>query len=167
MQKTPEERFWSKVNLLEPTPKGCWLWTAAIDTPGYGAFIINGKKRNSHRIAYELTYGPIDRNMDIMHKCDVRLCCNPDHLVAGTRLQNVQDAQLKNRLACGTNVGSSKINEPMVRMIRHFALLGLGQAEIAKISGLNRKIIHDVVKGNTWAHVAPLDTVFEREVVAS
>ena len=34
----------------------------------------------------------------IMHTCDNRRCCNPDHLVGGTRHDNMLDAMRKGRL---------------------------------------------------------------------
>lgn len=37
LSKTPEERFWEKVN--KDGPNGCWVWTAGT-TRGYGAFEI-------------------------------------------------------------------------------------------------------------------------------
>jgi hypothetical protein len=44
-----------------------------------------------HRLAYELTYGfpPSDRLL--MHMCQNKWCCNPDHLRLGTSSENTQD----------------------------------------------------------------------------
>ena len=34
----------------------------------------------------------------ILHDCDNRRCCNPEHLRAGTHLENSRDAQSRGRL---------------------------------------------------------------------
>ena len=34
----------------------------------------------------------------ILHDCDNRRCCNPEHLRAGTHLENSRDAQARGRL---------------------------------------------------------------------
>lgn len=89
-----EERFWSKVNVGKKNE--CWEWVGAIDTPGYGAFKFDGKKYNSHRIAWYLTHSDFPNEL-VLHKCDNRLCCNPKHLFLGTYLDNAQDMVSKGR----------------------------------------------------------------------
>lgn len=58
---------------------------------GYGQ-IRPGDGRGAlrvHRAAYELANGPIPDGMQIDHLCRNRLCCNPDHLEAVTREENI------------------------------------------------------------------------------
>lgn len=45
---------------------------------------------SAHRVAYELTRGPIPAGMEIDHLCRVRSCVNPDHLEAVTRGENLR-----------------------------------------------------------------------------
>ena len=80
---------------------GHWLWTGVV-VKGYGktrheiAFApwsLNGKPRGgrqmaSHRVVYELLVGLIPDGLLIDHRCEVKLCCNPDHLEAVTRSVN-------------------------------------------------------------------------------
>ena len=82
----PNDRFWSKV-LPEPN-SGCWLWTAALDTKGYGQFGSSPVKR-AHRLSYEAIKGPIPAGLDLDHLCRVRCCVNPDHLEPVTRRENL------------------------------------------------------------------------------
>ena len=92
------------LDLCIPEPNsGCWLWTGAIATSGYGRVGVGYKSDGTrktgqaHRIAYEIFVGPIPRGMDVCHRCDVRPCINPDHLFIGTRLENVHDMMKKQR----------------------------------------------------------------------
>lgn len=74
-----EERFWAKVNKTAT----CWNWTASKDDDGYGHFLVkrNGKNYSdvAHRVAYELTHGPIPADKTTDHICHNRACVNPAH----------------------------------------------------------------------------------------
>lgn len=91
--------FWDKMD----KSGDCWLWTSNRLTNGYGQFTIKGRSKSpilTHRFAYELTYGPIPKGMHVCHKCDVKLCCNPDHLFLGTPADNANDCVRKGRRVC-------------------------------------------------------------------
>ena len=90
-------RFWAKVAIGD----GCWTWTAAITAFGYGVIQWQGKKRPAHRIAWELTYGPIPAGKWVLHKCDNPPCVRPDHLFLGTVIDNVADMVAKGRQVRG------------------------------------------------------------------
>jgi hypothetical protein len=51
----------------------------------------------AHRYAYAWLYGDIPGGMQVLHRCDVRLCVNPDHLFLGTQLDNMRDMCAKGR----------------------------------------------------------------------
>ena len=77
-----------------PEPNsGCWLWMGDVSPAGYGVLYLRGvsmgRKQYAHRVAHELFKGPIPKNLEIDHKCRVRCCCNPDHLEAVTRRENL------------------------------------------------------------------------------
>lgn len=83
---TLEPRFWAKV---KKTP-GCWVWTASTNSHGYGQFRVDGRMRRAHRVAWEMTNGPIPAGMSLDHRCANPLCVNPAHLRVTTRSQNMQ-----------------------------------------------------------------------------
>lgn len=82
---TAEERFWAKVEKQEG---GCWLWTGAITSHGYGQFKVDGRLVGAHRFAYELLVGPIPLGLTLDHLCRIRHCVNPSHLEAVTNREN-------------------------------------------------------------------------------
>lgn len=73
---------------ISVTPSGCWLWTGAANSKGYGQVGVRGVSRSTHRVAYELLVGPIPDGLQIDHLCRVRLCCNPSHLEPVTHMEN-------------------------------------------------------------------------------
>ena len=75
---------------------GCWLWLRSISSTGYGDFNRNYVHYQAHRYAYELYKGAIN-GMHVLHHCDVRACCNPEHLFLGTNLDNILDSSAKGR----------------------------------------------------------------------
>jgi len=88
------ERFWEKVDKTD----GCWLWTASRTTSGYGQFCpVGNVPRKAHRIAWELTYGPVPEGAHVLHRCDTPLCVRPDHLFLGDAAANVDDMWTKSR----------------------------------------------------------------------
>lgn len=93
-------RFWSYVN--QGQPEACWPWLRSTWRNGYGQFRVGrdvGQETwGAHRFAYTVSKGVIPDGLEVMHTCDVPRCCNPAHLVAGTRTDNMRDAARKGRL---------------------------------------------------------------------
>jgi hypothetical protein len=79
---------------------GCWIWESATQGE-YGCFTegprVARKCKQAHRVSWELHNGPIPDDMCVCHKCDVKLCVNPDHLFLGTHSDNMQDRSKKGR----------------------------------------------------------------------
>lgn len=97
-------RFWAKVSKQGPVPEHdpglgpCWIWTAG-KSEGYGVFsLYPDPPRRAHQISWDLHgMGDIASGLVIRHRCDVRACVNPDHLVLGTRADNNADTHERGR----------------------------------------------------------------------
>lgn len=157
------QNFWSKIKFGNPDE--CWEWqgglTSKIPKKGYGAFhipLMKGSIATAHRWLYVKLFGEIDKHIDVCHTCDNRKCCNPTHLWAGTRKQNIQDMWSKNRqsappLLIGEKHPSSKLTEEKVRLIKMKIANGKHQREIAKEFGVGQRTICAINVGFAWKHV--------------
>lgn len=90
------DRFWPRVD----KSGDCWLWTGARMKNGYGVVWLAepiGRMGLVHRVAWELTNGPIPDGLFACHRCDNPPCCNPDHLFLGTVRDNALDMVAKGR----------------------------------------------------------------------
>lgn len=76
---------------------GCHEWQGAKNSAGYGYVKIDHKVFRVHRLTYAIKNGAINPEQVIMHMCDNRICCNPDHLAAGSQKANMRDMISKNR----------------------------------------------------------------------
>jgi hypothetical protein len=155
-----EERLWEKVDRRGPDE--CWNWLGAISTHGYGEIRINQPRTMvlAHRLVYELCIGPIPENMLVCHRCDHKICCNPNHLFLGTSQDNIDDMWQKGRgkvhhqsINFGSTHGAAKLTEEKVLEIRRLSgqyptsLLGL-------MFGVSQSNISAVINRKTWKHVA-------------
>jgi hypothetical protein len=74
-------RFWARVEKLDD---GCWRWTGAINSDGYGIIEIDRKRTLVHRLSWTLHRGPIPPRLKVCHHCPLHACLNPDHLYLDT-----------------------------------------------------------------------------------
>lgn len=159
-----QERFWARVNKDGPvqlhtgTPgTPCWLWTGPPDWNGYGRFDVHGHLWRAHRLSFVLAYLMIPDGLNVLHKCDVRLCVRPDHLHAGTHAQNVQDRVARNRTSRheGEFFPQAKLTPDLVRQMRaqKAANPSLTTRKLAVEYGLARSSISCVLSGKRWKNV--------------
>ena len=150
----PVERFEQKF-IPEPM-SGCWLWTSGLFSNGYGQFSLNGSPVGAHRFSFETYVGPIGEGLYVCHKCDNRLCVNPEHLFLGTAQDNKLDCMAKGRVVQvrGEDQGSAKLTTEKVLAIRSLPTLPLALAkEYAAKWGVCWRTLYRVRQGVRWGHV--------------
>lgn len=143
-------RFWGK---LSKDVGSCWLWTAYRDAKGYGKVIIEKRVHYAHRIAWELTNGPIPSRLLVLHRCDIPACCNPEHLFLGTQGDNMKDMWTKGRHVPPNRRATAKLTVSDVIRIRELAATGMYQYVIAKQFGVSQTNVGQIVRRATWADV--------------
>lgn len=156
------DRFWSKVD--RRGPDDCWLYTGHLFAgSGYGSFCLptgktSGKSVGAHRLAYELSKGPIPQGLMVLHSCDVKQCCNPAHLRVGDGFDNMRDKAARGRQGKGFKKprftgalnNAAKLTEADVREI-------LAHAESSRLAairfGVSKSNIKSIRSGNSWKHL--------------
>src|SRR5262245_26673336 len=104
---------------VSPEPNsGCWLWSGARFTDGYGAFRFRGRQQKAHRVSFTLHRGEIPEDMQVCHTCDLKCCVNPEHLFLGSHADNMADRNRKGRQSAGTRQPRAKLTPTLVEAIR-------------------------------------------------
>ncbi len=156
--RTPRQirNFWRRVNKTE----GCWLWTGAPANVGYGAVYFEGRDQSTHRVSWQLAYGPIPDGLCVLHKCDIRLCVNPEHLFLGTKKDNTQDMMQKGRNRSnpprGERQHAAKLTEESVRSALARVAGGESQRSVARSLGVTEANVSAIIRGKSWRHVERL-----------
>jgi hypothetical protein len=151
------DHFWAKVDRRGHDE--CWPWLASRDSHNYGHISRPGNRNNlilAHRAAWELTHGQIPSELQVLHRCDNRPCCNPHHLFLGTNADNVADKVAKGRGVKGSLHPKSKLSENDVQMIRAtYADGAVTHRALARFFGVNSSTITNVLARKHWRHVGP------------
>lgn len=160
---------------LEPVPfSGCWIWMGATVSNGrkkaghqYGVIGKGGATARgngtllTHRASWIVFRGQIPHGMHVCHRCDVPLCCNPEHLFLGTQAENMADAASKGRLRAawksaavsGSKNPGAKLNETSVRAMRELRAAGWQYADLMEAFGVSYKQVYFICTGRSWAAV--------------
>lgn len=142
---------------LRVMPSGCWEFEGFCNPAGYGLIGAEAPSRKvvlTHRVAWEIVFGPIPDGLCVLHECDNPPCCNPAHLWLGTRGDNNRDRRAKGRQVnpCGEQHGRAKLTWEQVREIRADARTHL---TIAETYGVGETAIFKIKHGENWKEVAP------------
>ena len=153
----PWEYFCRKVRL--GGPDDCWEWRDAV-TNGYGAW-GHGAMSTAHRETYKLFNGAIPNGAWVLHRCNNKRCCNPDHLYAGTPKDNHDDrvkagaCRLKRTatVITGEKHYAALLTEQQVLEIRAAREAGVPGVELAKRYGVTPKHISKIHRRQIWRHL--------------
>ncbi|WP_247424170.1 HNH endonuclease [Ralstonia pseudosolanacearum] len=153
-------RLWSRVD-MSAGPDGCWRWLGGVNAKGYGQIrrepvgnATRGEKALTHRVAWELTRGPIPRGLHVCHRCDNPCCVNPSHLWLGTHADNLADMRVKGRAARGNRSGTARLESRQVQIIKRLLYLGHCSAlEVSTLLGVSPATIDAIRNQKTWEHV--------------
>lgn len=129
-----KQRFWSHVAIGDEND--CWHWTGGCSGVGYGQFkwgYENGKaiQINSHRVAWMLTNGLPQEGAWVLHTCDNRKCCNPNHLYLGDRYDNYKDMVNRKR----ARNASWPFTDGFVERVLDLRRQGIGKRALARYFG--------------------------------
>jgi len=144
-------------NVSKNAKTGCWNWTGSKFSAGYGYFksaALRKTAMNAHRASWIIHNGAIDSPRTlVLHKCDNRLCCNPDHLELGTHKTNMADCMARHRISRGNGRPNAKLTPAIVLDMRRMRREGGSWRSIARAFGISHSHASRVVSGESWAHV--------------
>lgn len=148
-QKLAQERLAKSV-----VPSGdCLIWNEGYAGNGYGKLRFKGVTVSAHRLAYLSTGAELLEQQHVRHTCDVKGCINVKHLLNGTALENEQDKKSRNRQAKGETVGTSKLTEAQVKVIKLRVQGTESYKRIGRDYGVTGRTIEFIAAGLTWSHL--------------
>jgi hypothetical protein len=154
--------------MYSPTTTPCILSDNKDLWDGYSRVTIkkaNGRSISvgEHRLMYAKSHNMSLADMKhlvVMHKCDVRNCVNPEHLILGTVAMNNKDKQDKGRNVthfvegnqfAKLGTGNTRLTEEQVIEIR--ARWQEAQTALAKEFNVTQAAISGILLRKTWKHI--------------
>lgn len=158
--KQTASSFWDKVDVDLEDQQNCWNWLGSCNNTGYGTVAVEGKVYVAHRVAAWYS-GLVDslaapkhkaEKGFVLHKCDNRKCCNPNHFFIGSYADNQLDAYRKKRRTQpkGAAHANAKLTAQQADEIRKRYAAGEYQVPLAKEYGVSQRAISLIVRGETY-----------------
>lgn len=144
------DRFWGRVNKTE----GCWEWRGPLHKLGYG--LVGHANLKAHRVAWELTNGPVPEGLLVRHMCHNPPCVRPDHLKLGTQKDNMADmyAAGRGRKATGTDNGNGKLTDEQVAEIRsRYVFRKVTHRMLAAEYGVSESLVEAICNGRARKNI--------------
>lgn len=133
---------------IKVNENGCWIPRNKPRQNGYVRVSFLGRRWYMHRLSHCAFIGSVDEGNDVCHKCDVRSCCNPEHLFQGSRKVNMMDAVSKGRQATGFQLPQTKLSDRDRDCILYLVNKGCEYPDIAKLFKVTRHTIGRVALDN-------------------
>lgn len=143
--------LWSRID--KRGDDECWPWLGPT-TKGRGMIKIWGTCRTEQvpRVVYRIKKGPLEIGQQACHACDNPSCCNPNHLFAGTQVDNMRDAVSKGRKQYGgTGSPNASFSVDVLRIVRGmpFVIPGM-QKSVSELLGVRRQTVYEARYGRTY-----------------
>ena len=128
----------------------CWIWSMGRQH-GYGVLQLEGKRITAHRLAWQLSNGPIPEGAHVLHKCNggngSHGCCNPNHLELGDSRRNAEY-----RIGKPTKT-AKRLSLEEAEKIRELLEDGKTVASLVETYGVSRQQIYNIKNGKSWASI--------------
>ena len=139
----------------------CWEFTETIDKhTGYGIFgyTYSGVScSHAHQVSMLVKRNGVGwGDLQVLHKCNNKICFNPQHLYLGSRMDNEIDKRYDGVNTCRGKpaVFSEEIVRKMRRIVRENAHVKGLKAKLVKtvmeITGVNRSHINRILRGEAY-----------------
>ena len=152
---TPET-FWAHVHKTDD----CWEWTGTALVRGYGVLRWGGQtdrpnpKTLAHRISYAFAHPDWSGEGCVLHRCDNRVCVNPDHLFVGTRADNIADMLAKGR-GPTNQVGEDNPRAKLTaELVREIYVDPLGEKAASRKYGIAASVVGGIRRHEIWRSVS-------------
>jgi HNH endonuclease len=119
----------------------CWIWQLSLNAKGYGKCRdATGQIALAHRFHYEQEHGPIPRDLQCDHLCQVPSCIRPDHIEPVPAAENVRRGRAT-KLTPEAVYEIRRSSEKQIVLARRY---GVGQGHISRIKN-----------NHTWREIDP------------
>lgn len=150
-EKLIENTIISEIQSLFVDDK-CLLWTKAKNCGNYGYFRVSNRIKGSHIWSYEVnTQTLVSEGFVVRHKCNVRLCCNFNHLEIGTQKNNSLDC-----INTSSNSSISSIDK-VIEIRSTYLIDNLTRKERCEKYYLKNNILRNIENYKTFSHVLVCD----------
>ena len=138
-----DKKFWRYVD--KKSIDECWIWTGRKDKDGYGSIRDGKLNRRAHRVSYELNIASIPNGKMIRHSCNNPSCVNPNHLLPGTQVENMQDRKDAGNEPIGEHHQNHKFSDNIIRQIKAFRGT---YKEISNIFNISESQVGNIKRGD-------------------
>ncbi len=144
---TEAEVYTQLISNIITNDDGCWLWQGPYLPNGYGRTTRYQYEQKVHRVSFILFKGDIPAGMVIRHTCDIKHCCNPEHLLLGTDSDNKRDAVERGLLTPPIGRALKITNEQVIKIRELHATGEYTITDLALQFYISRRQINRILTG--------------------
>jgi len=75
----------------------------------HGKVTVSKRQLTAHRAAYIAAYGELPEGYDVHHRCENKLCVNPEHLEAKPHGQHIREHNTKTHCLRGHSLAGARV----------------------------------------------------------